>query len=743
MSWVNNLKNWERLNESAEYMKRVYGDPQAYMKFDEQKFVTEREYYGDVGYGECFNSQDSGVQCEIIQGEFDPKQLPYDKRMKWHFREFCYKTSAHGIPMIGQAPNIYYRGVWVCLFATCMVMLYLNARSVLDKYHKNEKIVDIQLKFDTAPFPAITICNLNPYKQHLARSVALIQRTLNAFDGAMSTAAQEDEEKRQKATDEAEEAASRMRRGVTIYEDLKKKWKTLDKFRMQRDNLHLFEVGLSKCACEKESEEDEEEQQGLYDDYNDPEAGITMPPGKKVHECKERKYEEPEGEDDKCLCAFDRNTEDAWPCFKIPDWNDQQCASCTADAICQLNSTAKVRKRIPCKCNPLGQCVAYDRTAPLLHIWQYLAGAPPTEDPNFVKAMGFEGMKDEVAIVTKAKENIMFVMSALPMDEREKLSTQKRELIQKCSFNGEACDIDNDFLTIVDPNFGNCFIFNHDHNITKSSIRAGPMYGLRMLVYVNASDYMPTTEATGVRLTIHDKEDFPFPDTFGYSAPTGYVSSFGLRMRKMSRLPAPYGDCIPDGKTSSYIYQNHTYSVEGCYRTCFQKLVLQECDCGDPRFPVLEDGKHCEALNPVQRQCLDDKMGALSDLHGSFKCRCQQPCAQSLYTVTYSPAKWPSQSLQIQLGSCNGTALECNKHYKENGAMVEVFYEQLNYEFLEETEAYQNLETRLKSRAWLSQFFEASDLPEAVLAAARFMEEAAQKYFNKRLENAKLDIVVT
>lgn len=51
-----------------------------------------------------------------------------------------------------------------------------------------------------------------------------------------------------------------------------------------------------------------------------------------------------------------------------------------------------------------------------------------------------------------------------------------------------------------------------------------------MLVYVNASDYMPTTEATGIRLTIHDKEDYPFPDTFGYSAPTGYISSFGLRL---------------------------------------------------------------------------------------------------------------------------------------------------------------------------------------------------------------------
>lgn len=50
------------------------------------------------------------------------------------------------------------------------------------------------------------------------------------------------------------------------------------------------------------------------------------------------------------------------------------------------------------------------------------------------------------------------------------------------------------------------------------------------MLFVNASDYLPTSEAVGIRLTIHDKEDFPFPDTFGYSAPTGYISSFGMRM---------------------------------------------------------------------------------------------------------------------------------------------------------------------------------------------------------------------
>ncbi|VDK53504.1 unnamed protein product [Gongylonema pulchrum] len=56
------------------------------------------------------------------------------------------------------------------------------------------------------------------------------------------------------------------------------------------------------------------------------------------------------------------------------------------------------------------------------------------------------------------------------------------------------------------------------------------LIGLRLLLYVNASDYLPTTEAVGVRITVHDKDEYPFPETFGYSAPTGYISSFGMKM---------------------------------------------------------------------------------------------------------------------------------------------------------------------------------------------------------------------
>ncbi|KAK6040489.1 hypothetical protein COOONC_22007 [Cooperia oncophora] len=53
-----------------------------------------------------------------------------------------------------------------------------------------------------------------------------------------------------------------------------------------------------------------------------------------------------------------------------------------------------------------------------------------------------EGMTDGVAMLTKAKENLMFTMSALSAEQRVALSQSKHEFIEMCSFNGHQCDID-------------------------------------------------------------------------------------------------------------------------------------------------------------------------------------------------------------------------------------------------------------------------------------------------------------
>lgn len=51
-----------------------------------------------------------------------------------------------------------------------------------------------------------------------------------------------------------------------------------------------------------------------------------------------------------------------------------------------------------------------------------------------------------------------------------------------------------------------------------------------MLLYADVSEYLPTSESVGFRITVHDQWTVPFPDAFGYNAPTGFLSSFGVRM---------------------------------------------------------------------------------------------------------------------------------------------------------------------------------------------------------------------
>lgn len=108
---------------------------------------------------------------------------------------------------------------------------------------------------DTAPFPAITLCNLNPYKASLATSVDLVKRTLSAFDGAMGKAGGskegegEKEEVTEAPTTPAPTTKPARRRG-------------------KRDLTGaFFEPGFARCLCgsqgssEQEDKDDEKEEE--------------------------------------------------------------------------------------------------------------------------------------------------------------------------------------------------------------------------------------------------------------------------------------------------------------------------------------------------------------------------------------------------------------------------------------------------------------------------------------------------
>lgn len=60
--------------------------------------------------------------------------------------------------------------------------------------------------------------------------------------------------------------------------------------------------------------------------------------------------------------------------------------------------------------------------------------------------------------------------------------------------------------------------------------------------------------------------------------------------------------------------------------------------------------------------------------------------SETNYEVTYSSARWPSGTTKIM--ECEVNDDLCMERYRKNAAMLQIFYEELNYETLTEAPAY-------------------------------------------------------
>jgi hypothetical protein len=56
------------------------------------------------------------------------------------------------------------------------------------------------------------------------------------------------------------------------------------------------------------------------------------------------------------------------------------------------------------------------------------------------------------------------------------------------------------------------------------------------------------------------------------------------------------------------------------------------------------------------------------------------------YEITYSAARWPSGTTKLM--ECDSNDDLCMEKYRKNAAMIQVFYEELNYETLSEIVGY-------------------------------------------------------
>uniref|UniRef100_A0A914VEX6 Uncharacterized protein n=1 Tax=Plectus sambesii TaxID=2011161 RepID=A0A914VEX6_9BILA len=595
------------------------------------------------------------------------------RTMKELWSAFENQSTFHGVCHAAAAPSNRWRIMWYTAFIICSMLLVYQTMNIVRRYLEYEKTVDLDLKFEKAPFPSVTLCNLNPYKASAVEKEATIKATMDAFANAVGAKFSGDARGRRKR-----ETPQVERRYHPVYAPCVCAVSALSGLRKSGSCLPTHKGAV-------------------LGDF-----GSTTPSNFRPS---------------KCMCDFDTWSKTLWPCFPYNSWKERLCIECSATlGHCPMrfyeapnpNKTKPRKERTSevCLCHQdFNHCIANaDGHIPEIAADGDLSNFDPasavsvtsstttttTAAPDVVEALGFEELTDEIAISTQGRENLVFAVGALPYENRTALSNTMEEFVLKCSFNQKDCDIENDFKLHYDQTYGNCFTFNWNRSKTIIASRAGANYGLRVLLYANISEYLPTSESVGFRITVHDKWHVPFPDAFGYSAPTGFLTSFGVRMKQFHRIPAPYGRCQEGGEESpSYVYYGFNYSVEGCHRSCTQKAVMDACGCADPMYPMVRGAKACSVSDPQSRECIKNTTQMFGEqiAEGNLRsCDCHQPCRETAYEMTFSTSRWPSGTAKVM--ECSQDDDLCLERYRRNAAMIQVFYEELNYESMSESPSY-------------------------------------------------------
>lgn len=191
------------------------------------------------------------------------------------------------------------------------------------------------------------------------------------------------------------------------------------------------------------------------------------------------------------------------------------------------------------------------------------------------------------------KDKTMFYMNILSPDVLSNVTYSLSDILIDCSFQGRHCDFDRDFVRVMNPRYGACYVFNSGmlasmtpvpyKNITNS----GTDNGLELTLFVDVDNYLPgISDVAGYRLLIHDQRNPPMPDRDGFVLHPGAYTMLGLRSNTLQRAEEPYGMCKhftkADNESMNMFLDSlplTSPSMTTCMRTCEQSEIMFHCGC--------------------------------------------------------------------------------------------------------------------------------------------------------------------
>ncbi|XP_030835718.1 uncharacterized protein LOC100891818 isoform X2 [Strongylocentrotus purpuratus] len=278
--------------------------------------------------------------------------------------------------------------------------------------------------------------------------------------------------------------------------------------------------------------------------------------------------------------------------------------------------------------------------------------------------------------------------------ELEELGHQPEDFILQCTFDKRNCNY-TDFKMFQNKVYGNCFTFNHgrDNQSIIETSKSGSTYGLHLTLFIEQPEYVGIfSQESGVRVAIHDPNVIPLPEDDGITSPTGTATSIGIRQNLILRQGGKYGNCTEDGVETPYQPVEFSYSTLGCKRQCLLDEMYDRCGCVDDIIEDLDLAK-CSYFNSTQQRCRQ-LIQSLND-EGKLDCYCPNACTEMNYLTSTSTSLWPSERyeehLYTRIAAKNDIAariLQSVEATRKNLARIRIYFEELNFQSVEEIPAY-------------------------------------------------------
>ncbi|NWJ02982.1 ASIC4 protein, partial [Crypturellus undulatus] len=266
-----------------------------------------------------------------------------------------------------------------------------------------------------------------------------------------------------------------------------------------------------------------------------------------------------------------------------------------------------------------------------------------------------------------------------------RLGHQIEDMLVECRFQGQRCGPQH--FAPVYTRYGKCYTFNGDRRNPRVTRQGGMGNGLEIMLDIQQEEYLPiwretneTSFEAGIRVQIHSQDEPPYIHQLGFGVSPGFQTFVSCQEQRLTYLPQPWGNCRASVQGEQTLPGYDTYSIAACRLQCEKEAVVRSCHCRMVHMP----GNESICSPNVYIECADHTLDtAVED--SQDRCSCPTPCNLTRYGKEISMVRIPNK------GSARYLARKYNKnetYIRENFLVLDIFFEALNYEAIEQKKAY-------------------------------------------------------